>query len=376
MSSVRGHREGTLFLRHRDRRWVAMVTMADGKRRSRSCSHRDHRANERRPCETGVANLKDLLRQRDEAIPQDPHRLRVGPYLVRWIASVTQLAPATIRQHEMIIRCHLVPALGGHLLTELAPSDVDAYLTRRDLDPQTCRHHRATLRRALADAQRDGLVSRNAAALSRPPRMRKAERRWLTAAEGHRLIADARDERYWPLWVLILTTGLRVSEALGLGWADMDWQTASLRVERQLVRVSGQWATAPLKTERSQRQVPLTRTALDAMTEQRARQDLERGDHPRPIDAAIFTTPNGKPIHSTNVLPSWYATLRRLGLPRVTIHDLRHSAATIMLTEGVPLPVISAVLGHSSIRVTADLYAHVGPELRRDAANRMERALQ
>lgn len=374
MPSVRARREGSLFLRRRDKHWVAMVTMPDGRRRSASD-----------PSKTLAADLlKDLIRQRDEAVPENPRKLRLGAYLRHWIASVPDLAPATLRQHRGIIENHLIPAFGHRLLTELAPSEIDAYLARRDLDPQTRRHHRATLRRALADAVRDNLVQRNVAALSKPPRMHKAERRWLKAAEARRIIEEAHDERYWPLWVLILTTGLRVSEALGLAWSDVDLVNGRLTVRLQLRRRKRRdadydpkkpWVRVPLKTRQSRRSIELTPMAVDALTEQGRRQDAERGTEPEPIDGLVFTTASGLPIHSTNVLPSWYAVLRRLGLPRVTTHDLRHSAASMMLAAGVPLPVIAQILGHSSIRVTADLYSHVGVELKRDAAVLLARSL-
>jgi integrase len=288
---------------------------------------------------------------------------------------VTGLAPATLRQHEMIVRVHLEPSLGHRYLTQLTPSDVDAYLDALTLDPQTKRHHRSTLRRALADALRDGLVTRNVAALSRPPRMHKAERTYLTAGQVRRVIEGARDEPYWPLWVLIATTGLRVSEALGLAWSDVDLTAETLTVRYQLARLDGAWVRTRPKTRKSRRTIPLTAEAVAALREQRTRQDAAMGDHPRPIEGLVFTTDTGHPIHSTNVLPSWYRTLARLRLPRVTIHDLRHSAASILLAAGVPLPVIADMLGHSTMRVTADLYAHVGQGLRREAADAMHEAL-
>ncbi len=370
MPSVRGHNEGSLYpvtLRKRDgttyRIWRATVTMPDGRRRSKSDASKS----------VAGRYLRELLRQRDEG-RADPGRLRVGPYLERWIASVSNLAPATIRQHEMIVRRHLVPGLGRHLLTQMTPTDVDLYLEGLDLDPQTRRHHRATLRRALADAVRDGLVNRNVAALSHPPRMDKAERTWLDARQARILIDGARDERYWPLWVLILTTGLRVSEALGLAWSDIDGD--SLTVNYQIARVRGEWVRTKPKTRRSRRTIPLTGEAVEALRVQRERQDAERGDHPQPIDGLVFTTPRGLPVHSTNVLPSWYATLKRLGLPRMTIHDARHSAASILFAAGVPIPMISDILGHSTTRITLDLYVHRDPTKLREAAGAMERALR
>lgn len=418
MPNVRGRREGTLFCRSRDNRWVAMVSMPDGRRRSASDPSKD----------VAVGLLRDLIDQRDRSVTEDPRRLRVGPFLLRWIERVRpQLAPATWRKHESVLRVHVVPALGHRLLSQLSVADVEAFLAQRnDLDPQTRRHFRATLRRALADGYRDGLVTRNVAALAAAPKMRKDERTYLTAAQARQIIEEARDERYWPLWVLILTTGLRVSEALGLAWSDVDLGGSdgstisrlpfvgtddaaqrsgvrsmsglrakghargsaaeygvagpttggSIRVRHQLVRVNGQWGRGRLKTRQSRRDIELVPQAVEALTEQRRRQDAERGDYPQPIDGLVFTTQTGQPVHSTNVLPSWYATLRRLGLPRVTSHDLRHSAASIMLTGGVPLPVIANILGHSSIRVTADLYAHIGVELKREAVAKLAEALR
>ena len=365
MATVRGHNEGSLF-RRKDGRWVAVVSMANG-RRSRSARSKAE----------ALAHLRELLRQRDESIRVDPRSLRVGPYLLRWLDEVRppRLAPSTWKKHESVVRCHLLPKLGHVRLSDLSVADVRRYLALLPLDPQSARHHRATLRRALADALRDGLVTRNVAALTEAPVMQKAERSYLTASQVRLLIDEARDERHWPLWVVIVTTGLRVSEALGLAWSDVDLEARTVTVSRQLARVDGQWVRSKPKTRKSRRTVPLTPQGVEAFAEQRRRQDAERGEHPRPIDGLVFTTTTGAPIHSTNLLPPFRAMLVRLGLPRVTLHDLRHTSATMMLTAGVPIPVIADILGHSTVRVTADLYAHVVPELRRDAADRLAEVL-
>lgn len=364
MTPVRGHNEGSLF-RRKDGRWVAVVTFPNG-RRSRSARSKTE----------ALAHLRELLRQRDESVREDPRSLRVGPYLLRWLDEVRpRLAHSTWRKHESIVRVHLIPALGDRRLSELSVAVVRRFLDGGVLDAQTRRHHRGTLRRALADALRDGLVTRNVAALAEPPPLDKAERTYLTAAQVRTVIERAREERHWPLWIVIVTTGLRVSEALGLAWSDVDLDARTVTVSRQLARVDGQWVRSKPKTRKSRRTVPLTPQGVEAFAEQRRRQDAERGEHPRPIDGLVFTTPTGAPIHSTNLLPPFRAMLARLGLPRITIHDLRHSAATMMLAAGVPIPVIADILGHSTVRVTADLYAHVVPELRRDAADRLAEVL-
>lgn len=378
MATVRGHNEGSLFQRSRDGRWVAMVTMPNGSRRSASAASK----------KLAVALLRDLLRERDQSVI-DPRGVRVGPYLRNWLARLTDVAPSTRRQHEMIVERHLIPALGKRRLLNLTPTDVETYLDsaqtlkkpKRRLDAQTRRHHRATLRLALSDAVRDGMLTRNVAALASAPKMDKAERPILRTDEIRRVIEEARAERLWPLWVLIATTGLRVSEALGLVWSDIDGD--ELRVEKQLAWVAtGKGPKEPkrvrLKTRKSRRPVPLIPQAVEALAEQRRRQDEEReaAGVPEPIDGYVFLTVTGHPIQSTNILQPWYAVLVQMKLPRVTTHDLRHSAATMMYEAGIPIEAIADILGHSTYRVTADLYRHRVPEVQRAAAERLASVLR
>ena len=370
MTNVRAHNEGSLFRRSRDGKWVASVTMPDGRRKSASARSKSE----------AVAELRRLIEHRDRATV-DPRRLRVGPFLRQWIDSLEDLAPSTLRQHRMIVERHLIPALGARPLASLSPTDIERYLStaqtirkpHRPLDAQSRRHHRATLRLALTYGMREGYLTRNAAALAKPPKLDKAERPILRTEDIRRLLEEARDERLWPLWALIATTGLRVSEALGLVWSDVDWAGGDLYVRAQLARIDGEWDRRPLKTRKSRRPVPLIPQAIEALEEQRRRQDAEReaAGVPRPIDGWVFLTVDGQPIHSTNILPPWYRLLSRMGLPRITTHDLRHSAATMMFEAGIPLEVIADILGHSTYRVTADLYRHRVPELQKDAARRI-----
>jgi integrase len=372
---MRAHGEGTVIKRSRKRkdgttviRWVAIVTAPDGSRPSVWCETRAEAEKAR----------QELVRLH-HAGRLDVTRLTLGDFLQRWASSV-DLAPATMKQHRNAITNHLVPRLGKVRLSALTPSDVDAYLSRTDLHPQTLRHHRATLRRALADAIRDGLVTRNVAALSRPPRMRKVERTYLDAADAMRLIEGTAGERVHAPLTVALTTGLRQAELLALTWRDIDWTAPSLTVRHTLHRIPNApegvypWVRRDTKTDKSRRTVTLVPMAVDALREQQAQQAADRGGVVS-LDALVFTTPAGHPIHGPNLLPPLHRAQARLGLPLVSWHDLRHATATMLLGAGVPLPVISRMLGHSTLRVTADLYAHVVPELERDAADRLQAAL-
>lgn len=369
MTAVRSHNEGTLFYRTRDARWVAKVSMPDGTRPS--ASHPDKAEAKRL--------LAELLRLRDAGARPDDHRLTVGTYLRRWLDGVRpSLAPATYRKHESIVRCHLDRDLGVRRLSELSVGDVRSYLASAGdrVGPQSVRHHRATLRRALADALRDGLVSRNVAALAEPAKMTRTERPILTGPQAKRLIAETVDDPMHPLYVLVLTTGMREAEMLGLAWADVDLDAPSVTVRNTLHRGPKGWELHEPKTAKSRRTIPLTPVAVTALRRQKARQlehQAKAGKLGR--EGLVFTSPTGQPLHGSNLLPAWYAQLARLGLPRVTLHDARHSAATLMFASGVPLPVISDILGHSTIRVTADLYRHRVPELSVDAARRIQEAV-
>lgn len=366
---TRSHGEGTVIKRTRRRKdgtrvtsWVAVVTAPDG---SRPSAWRDT------PEEAEAARL-ELLRLHGIG-RLDATRLTLGDFLLRW-ADGLDMAPETVRKHRIIVKVHLVPALGRIRLAALSPSDVNRYLARTQLHPQTLRHHRATLRRALADALRDGLVTRNVAALSRAPRLSTPERSWLDADQARRLMDATKGTRIHAPVVLALCTGMRQAELLGLAWSDIDMKGGYLTVRHTLHRVDGQWVRLAPKTVKSRRTVDLVPLALDTLREHRRAQDALRGASA--IDGLVFTTERGYPIHGPNLLPPLRAALKAAGLPlTVTWHDLRHSTASILLAAGVPIEVISRILGHSTTRVTADLYAHVVPELKRDAAAKLQDAL-
>ena len=413
---------GTFYWKSR-RRWAAQVTMSDGKRATATCHHADHREVEKRACQESRDLLAELERLKESQAPANARTLTLGKFLTGWLDDVRpSLAPATWRKHESIVRVHLRPALGGVRLSDLSVGHVRRYLSDSGplvgLDPQTRRHHRGTLRRALSDAQRDGLVLHNVAALSESPRLPHRERPILNAEQARTLIEGTKDDRYHALYVLAVTTGMRSAELLGLTWEDIDLgdqpartgtgdqrgvlggakdyqragashatrrrnsgprdggSSATVTVTRTLVRIGREWKLGPTKTDKSRRVIPLTPVAVDALREHRKRQLAERmaAGHPG-NEGLVFTTPSGKPVWGSNILPMLRAHLARLGLPKVGLHDLRHSAATVLFAQGIPLEVISDMLGHATTRITSDLYRHRVPALSVEAARKMQEAV-
>jgi integrase len=303
-----------------------------------------------------------------------------GTYLARWIEAIRpRLRPATHREYARHVRTYFVP-LAEVPLTALTPGHVERLLAgmlAAGLSPMTASHARATLRRALHDAERDGLVSRNVAGLARPPRVTRLEMHPLSAPQVRDLIDATRGDELGPLWALAVGSGLRLGELLGLTWQDVE--PAQLVVRRAMARADdGGWELAEPKTTRSRRTVMLPAIARDALDRRRTRQDADQqaaGTAWQDRAGMVFTDAIGRPLRPPDVSDEWRRTRRRHGLT-VRLHDLRHTFASLLLSAGAPLKVVSDALGHSTIAITADTYAHVTPELRREAADAMDRALR
>lgn len=311
----------------------------------------------------------------------------LSAYIAVWLEREKQrIRPSTWRQREQYVRCYLVPALGKRPLVKLTASDVErmtAGMVASGLSPRTAAHARIILRRALGDAMRDGVLHRNVAALARPPRVsgRTIEpgRDYLDTSQLRRLLAVAAEYRVGALITLAATTGLRQGELRGLTWDDIDWSAGTLAVRRSLARAwDGGYQLAETKTARSRRTVNLPAAALDALRREEREQAAAReavGTAWQDRLGLIFTDAVGRPLYPTAVHRAFRELLTAAGLPFVPFHGLRHSTATALLAAGVPLRVVSDVLGHSGIAITADYYAHVERDARREAADAMDRAL-
>jgi integrase len=321
----------------------------------------------------------------------------LGAYLARWTeACRPRLRPSThVEYARHVSQYWLAGGFAVNLarlpLARLQPVDVERRmneLVARGLSPSTAQHARSILRRALNDAMREGLLNRNVAALARPPRAPRREMRALSASEADRLLRATADEPAGPLYALALATGCRLGELLGLSWDDVADDGRSLVVRRALAE-SGHtfdahggrhvaWGLAEPKTSRSRRTIMLPSVGVEALRRQKARQATARlavGTAWQDRHNLIFTNNVGEPMNPETASSGFRKTATRLGLQPVRFHDLRHTAASLLLAAGVPLKVVSESLGHSSIAITADVYQHVTPDLRREAADAMDRAL-
>jgi len=262
------------------------------------------------------------------------------------------------------------------VMTKLSVSDLNAlWASKRaaGYSANNIRIMRTVLRSALHQAEREGLLVRNVAALSNPPRIGQPEGRSLTVAEARSLLAAAVGDRLEPVYAITLTLGLRPGEVLGLSWPDIDFESGVVHVRRQLRReqlpLEQRIDTGPpthlilrdLKTKRSRRTLHLTPTLDGLLRSHRARQAREKlAAGPGWMESdLVFTTGKGKPIDPDNFGHYFHRLCARAGLGRWTPLELRHSAASIMLAQGKPLWVISEVLGHASVAIAKDVYGHL-----------------
>ncbi len=313
--------------------------------------------------------------------PSDLH-LTVGDYLTDWLAGREKaLRRSTWSTYSGYLRRSIIPDLGRVRLVDLGPRQVDAFLDAKlhaGLAPRTVAHLRAILRAALNDAHRRGLVDRNAAALAAPPRVERHTASPMTASEADAILeAVAGSPIEGPVAVALLG-GLRLGEVLGLAWQDIDLKAGRIRVRQALQRLGGVTTLGPPKSADSRRVVPITRrlgVVLASHREQEAAKRARLGLDPPVGDALVFTNDASEPVMPSGVSHRLKDRLEAAGLPHRRYHDLRHGCAALLLASGTDLKVVSAILGHSSIQLTADTYTGVVDQLKEQAAEGLDRLL-
>lgn len=372
MTKKRGNGEGTIYKR-KDGRWVGVVHLGwDGGKRRRKYVYGETR--------TQVADaLTTTLRARQQGLPIPKERLTVGQFLDQYLADAQapSVRPMTLKRDREIVHLHLQPELGRLRLSKLNAQHIQALLRHKQdegLSARTVQMIHGGLRAALNQAVRWDLVPRNVALLVRPPRVEHREVQPLSPDEAAVFLAGAQGDRLEALYAVALALGLRQGEALGLRWGDVDLDAGILRVRSQLQRVDRRWEFVPPKSNRAHRTLNVPSEIIGALRRHRARQLEERlvaGGRWEEWDL-VFATRHGKPLDGRNVTRSFQAIAQRAGLRPLRFHDLRHTAASFLLAQGVDARSVMEILGHSQIGLTLNTYAHVLPALKQDAADRMD----
>jgi integrase len=370
MARRRANGEGTIY-RRKDGRWCAQVSL-QGKRVT-------FYAKTQRECRDWI---KSTLATIDRGGSYESMRITVEEYLERWLtAAKTSIRIKTYRQYTQVVHQHIIPALGSIKLRDLRPEQIQSFYSVKideGASPSTVRVIHSVFHCALNKAVKWGLLGRNPASHVDKPKVNRKEMKTLTAEQVIRLLNFSQGSRYEALYHLAVTTGLRQGELLGLRWSDLDWGTGHLRVQRQLKRVPGQGLVLnEPKSASGRRLVVLGPATLDKLRDHKWRQWQERtstGDRWQKNDL-IFPSTTGTPMGPRNMVREFKELLKTTGLPDIRFHDLRHTAATLMLQEGVHPKVVQERLGHSQISITMDTYSHVLPAMQEEAAMRLDELL-
>ena len=359
-----------------DRKWLLRVFLGrDGERRKRYAS---------KTIEGTTAQARQeltrMLHEADKGALVASSELTLAAYVGEWYRTKVRVSERTLNGYRLQMKLYILPHLGHlrlHEITPLAVQDTINKLRDQGLGPRTIEYAHAVLHQALKKAVKLGLLVRNSTEDTElPPKTRRAFT-ILSPEQMVKLLESENGKPLYPLWLVLLGTGLRPGEALALKWSDLEGDT--LRIQRVLVRNrSGAYDVAEqtAKTDQSLRAVTLSKSVVEALKALRQRQVEEMlsfGERYARNDF-IFATRFGSFLDPNNVRNRWKSALKGAGLPAtVRLYDTRHSHATALLNAGnINLAWISAHLGHTSVKTTEAVYTRVLPEAHRQMADAIE----
>lgn len=365
----RGNSEGTIT-RRKDGRWEARISLPDGSRKSFYGKTRQEVAR----------RLSEARHEVDRGLPLPDERLTVGQYLASWLEEIRlYLRPSSLRRYRVQVRVHLIPGLGQMPLSKLTVQQVQAFYARKldaGMSGTTLHHLHGIFRQALKRAAELELIPHNVTDRVKAPRRTDREMTPLTEEQAQRLQEFAAGDRFEAVYVLALTTGMREGELFALRWQDVDLEKGSLVVRLGLQDEGGHFGLAETKTAHSRRTIGLSKTAVAALRAHWLRQQEERLALGPAWDASldlVFSNAIGGIMRPRDFVSRIFkVTLAKAGLPNIRFHDLRHTAATILLSHGVNVKVVSEMLGHADIATTLQTYAHVIPHMQQVAADVMD----
>ena len=382
----RGHHEGSIYQRA-DKRWVAAISYRDPdtnqpKRKRLYGKSRQEVINAKKAWEkdfnaTGIVPVAKLLTK---------------DWLTTWLKTYKQpsVRENTYQGEKRIVEKHLIPTIGHYPLQDLRADHIQKMLNRKlvngslkgdkPLSARMVEHIYVVLHDALGQAVKNQVIGRNpCVAVNKPKKTRTEFTPW-TQQQTNLFLKSVKESRLFPLYLVAWGAGLRRSEILGLQWPDIDLKKGSLTVNRVLVKVTG---TPPYKfqdpkTKRSRRTIPLPAPVVKELKAWKTVQTAEKLAYNGPYNTLnlVFTNEAGQPINPDFVSRQFNKDLTDAALTPIRFHDLRHGHATMLLEMGENLKVISDRLGHSTIQMTADTYAHVAEKMQRSASDKLSKSLK
>jgi len=369
MSKKRGQGEGSIYKR-KDGLWIAQVSI-QGHRISKYTKTQSE----------GLNWLHKMCTQVQAGMTLEGAQRPFSEYLQQWLILIQgSIRPNTLIQYSQIVRDHILPQLGRIKLKDLRPDQIQILYSeklRQGTSSRTVILIHAVLHKALKQAVRLGTIVANPADAVTRPKFRRKEMKTLSDMEAQKLLVAARGTSLEAVYWLAVSTGLRQGELLGLRWSDLDWKKQSLQIQRQLQRQAlGLVFTEP-KSAAGRRMIILGTVTLEKLRVHQNLQVEERklaGDTWQENDL-IFPSSIGTPMDPSNLYHHFKRLLKEAGLPDIRFHDLRHTAATLMLQQGTHPKIVQERLGHSDISLTLNVYSHVLPSMQEETAEKMDELL-
>jgi integrase len=374
----RGNGEGAIYERPNGT-YAAIFTLEGGKRKTIYA----------KTYKEAQEKLRKALYEQQQGTLVTAPQQALAQFLTDWLENTQRqsVRPRTYERYEEIVRLHIIPVLGRHKLQQLSAQHVQSFYAKKlkeGLSALTVISFHNLLHKALATAVKWNLVARNVCKMVEPPRRQRFEVVPLTLEQIQKLLSAVEGHRLEALFKLALATGMRRGEILGLKWQDIDLERGKLQVRRVLSRIPSKmpgkgYEEAEPKTQKSRRAIIVASFALKSLKEHRVRQEEEKkkaGSYWQEHDY-VFCTSLGTHLNPTrDVLDLLKTFLKKAELPDIRFHDLRHSAATLLLSLGVHPKVVQEILGHSQISMTMDIYSHVLPSMHQDAMKKLNEAIE
>jgi integrase len=368
MAKQRGHGEGSIYQRQ-DGRWAASITLENRKRKTFYGKTRKE----------VQEKLKVALHEQQQGTLATGPQQTIKAFLEHWLEEVHKpnIRLASYRIYHVSLNKHILPVIGHVQLQKLTAQQVQALYARKvkeGFSSSVIRTMHGLLHKALDQAVSWKLISNNVCDGVSLPRAVRHEIHPLTKEQAQKLLETAQGHRLEGLLTVALATGMRRGELLSLRWQDVNIDDMSLQVRRTVGKFKGGYVENEPKTSKSRRRIVLPQFVVDVLKQHRIHQlegRLRAGEAWIDRDL-VFCNANGDYIPFTSLTTMFNALLEKAGLPHVRFHDLRHSAATILLTMGVHPKVVQELLGHSQISMTLDIYSHVIPSMQREAMNKLD----
>jgi integrase len=375
----RGNGEGSIYQRKTDGKWVGSVTLEGGNRKVFYGKTRKEVKDK----------LTTALYEQQQGTAVKTSQLTVGRFITDWLENThkRQIRLRTYERYKESVDLHIIPVLGNIQLQKLQVQHLQSFYTKKEkegLSSTTILGYHHVLHKALDTAVEWGLIVRNVCDIASPPRRARFEIQPLTVEQAQKLLSTVHGHKWEALFTIALATGMRRGEILGLKWQDINFATGTLQVRRILSRVPTQtperdhvYIEAEPKTQKSRRSITIAPFALDVLKQHRIQQmeaKLRAGPKWQEHDY-VFPSSIGTYLNPNNVVKEFKKLLKQADLPDIRFHDLRHSAASLLLSAGVHPKIVQEILGHTQISMTLDIYSHILPGMQQDAMSKLHETL-